>query len=95
MYAKVEGNRELVTIIETICAEGTSLNPTAIFKGKKISAHGDATIPLMPGMRVNLQGFLVGNTKNIAFPALQTAGLMVNLVPCGSKKTLSHRLEQG
>jgi hypothetical protein len=46
VYAKAEGNRELVTVIETICADGTSLKPTAIFKGKKISAAWGRNNPI-------------------------------------------------
>jgi hypothetical protein len=30
-----DGNRELVTIIECVCADGTTLRPTAIFKGAR------------------------------------------------------------
>ena len=30
-----DGNRELVTIIETICADGTALHPSVIFQGKR------------------------------------------------------------
>ncbi len=32
-----DGNRELVTVIETICADGTVLPPFVIFKGKSHS----------------------------------------------------------
>lgn len=34
VYHIEDGNRELVTIIETICADGSSLHPSVIFKGK-------------------------------------------------------------
>jgi hypothetical protein len=29
------GNRELVTVIETVCADGTSLWPSVIYKGQQ------------------------------------------------------------
>lgn len=31
------GNRDLVTIIETVCADGTSLPPSVIFEGARIN----------------------------------------------------------
>lgn len=34
VYHIEDGNRELVTVIETICADGSSLHPSVIFKGK-------------------------------------------------------------
>lgn len=30
-----DGNREMVTIIETVCADGTALPPSVIFQGKR------------------------------------------------------------
>lgn len=35
----VDGNRELVTIIETVCADGTALLPSVIFKEKRLDAE--------------------------------------------------------
>jgi hypothetical protein len=35
VYSLEDGNRELITIIETVCADGTALRPTVIFQGKK------------------------------------------------------------
>ena len=41
VYSLEEGNRELVTVIETICADGSSLHPSAIFRGQRLmSAWG-------------------------------------------------------
>ncbi len=37
------GNREWVTIIESISADGHALPPTVVFKGKNISHHGSIT----------------------------------------------------
>jgi len=34
-YQVENGNRELVTIIETVCADGTTIPPSVIFQGKK------------------------------------------------------------
>lgn len=33
VYSVEDGNRELVTVIETTCADGTALRPSFIFKG--------------------------------------------------------------
>lgn len=33
------GNRDLVTIIETVCADGTSLPPAVIFEGARINMN--------------------------------------------------------
>lgn len=33
------GNRELVTIIECVCADGTSLHPSVIFEGARVNAE--------------------------------------------------------
>ena len=35
VYNLEDGNRELVTVIETVCADGTVLNPSVIFKGAR------------------------------------------------------------
>lgn len=34
VYQVEDGNRELVTIIETICADGTTLHPSVIYQGR-------------------------------------------------------------
>ena len=36
--SKVDGNKEMVMIIECVCADGTALDPMAIFKGTRINA---------------------------------------------------------
>jgi hypothetical protein len=36
VYHIEDGNRELVTIIETVCADGTSLHPCVIFQGRRM-----------------------------------------------------------
>jgi hypothetical protein len=33
-HSRQQGNRECVTVVETICADGTSTPPTVVFKGK-------------------------------------------------------------
>jgi hypothetical protein len=35
-HSRVEGTRENITVIETICADGTCLKPTVIFKAKNL-----------------------------------------------------------
>ena len=37
VYNLKNGNRELVTIIETICADGFALQPTVIFQGQQVN----------------------------------------------------------
>lgn len=39
VQATEHGNRELVTIIETVCADGTSLPPSVIFEGSRVNAE--------------------------------------------------------
>jgi hypothetical protein len=34
-YSIEDGNRELVTVIETICADGSTLHPSVIFQGQR------------------------------------------------------------
>jgi hypothetical protein len=36
-WAKEDGNRESVSVVETICADGTVLKPTVIYSGKSFS----------------------------------------------------------
>jgi len=46
-HQQTEGNRENVTAIVTICADGTTVTPTVIFKGKNMnSAWHDANLLL-------------------------------------------------
>jgi hypothetical protein len=35
VYSIEDGNRELVTVIETICADGSVLHPSVIFQGQR------------------------------------------------------------
>jgi len=35
VYSLEDGDRELVTVVETVCADGTALNPSFIFKGAR------------------------------------------------------------
>ena len=37
-HEQTEGNRENVTAVVTICADGTTVTPTVIFKGKYVNA---------------------------------------------------------
>lgn len=39
IYMKVDGNQELVTLLECVCADGSALNPLAVFKGKRTNAR--------------------------------------------------------
>lgn len=38
VYSKDDGNKELTTLIECVCTDGTFIAPLAIFKGKQINA---------------------------------------------------------
>jgi hypothetical protein len=38
-YQQIGGDRENITVIVTICADGTSIAPTVIFKGKGFQIH--------------------------------------------------------
>lgn len=39
VYQVEDGNRELVTMIECVCADGTAIRPSAVFKGAKRNAE--------------------------------------------------------
>ena len=45
VYSIEDGNRELVTIIETVCADGSSLHPSVIFQAKRRSSRWGAHNP--------------------------------------------------
>ena len=45
VYNIEDGNRELVTMIETVCADGSTLPPSAIFKGARINPEWGRTNP--------------------------------------------------
>lgn len=38
-YQQIGGDQENITVIVTICADGTTIPPTAIFKGKGFQVH--------------------------------------------------------
>ncbi|KAF9477143.1 hypothetical protein BDN70DRAFT_811132, partial [Pholiota conissans] len=38
VYNVENGNREMITVIETVCADGTTLHPSMIFGAKRINA---------------------------------------------------------
>ncbi len=38
-YQVEDGNRELVTVIETVCADGSALRPSVIFQGVRRNAE--------------------------------------------------------
>jgi hypothetical protein len=44
-YQLEDGNRELITIIETICADGTALQPSVIFQGAQRNLEWGRTNP--------------------------------------------------
>lgn len=45
-HLQQDGNRENITIIVTICADGTDIPPTVIYKGKSFSTswHNENTL---------------------------------------------------
>jgi len=45
VYNIEDGNRELVTVIETVCADGSALAPLVIFKGARINSEWGCTNP--------------------------------------------------
>lgn len=45
-YSQRSGNRELVTMLPTICGDGTYIRPTVIFKGKNLSRECVENNPL-------------------------------------------------
>jgi hypothetical protein len=86
-----DGNRELVTMIECICADGTTLTPTAIFKGARRDLEWGRNNPL--NIRFVML-FLCFQTKSNLMPASaihRKAGPIMTLHSCGSQMTLSLR----
>ena len=60
VYSIEDGNRELVTVIETICVDGSVLHPSVIFQGQRRNSEwgrckGDCG--------VGLSRFLAGGPK--------------------------------
>lgn len=45
VYNIEDGNRELVTVIETVCADGNALPPSVIFRGAWINSEWGRTNP--------------------------------------------------
>ena len=45
-HKQTEGDRENMTVLVTICADGTSLRPTIIFKGKNFMTKWNDNNPL-------------------------------------------------
>jgi hypothetical protein len=45
VYNLENGNRELVTIIEMVCADGSALQPTVIFEGKRVNLSWTKSVP--------------------------------------------------
>ena len=46
VYQVEDGNRELVTIIECVCADGTAAPPVVVFKGQRINFAWGKVNPL-------------------------------------------------
>jgi hypothetical protein len=46
IYSIEDGNRELVMVIETICADGSVLHPSVIFQGQQQIQNGAVTTPV-------------------------------------------------
>ena len=38
-HDQADGNREMVTVVNTICADGTYLKPIIVYKGKNFLIH--------------------------------------------------------
>ena len=92
LYKVEDGSRELVTVIETICADGTALHPTFIFKAARQDlswVHDNpshARYVLCSNIKVYFN-FLV-----LVFVSPRKGGLTRNLAVCGLRKILSQQL---
>lgn len=89
VYHVEDGNRELVTVIETPCADGTWLHPSVIYKGKTRDLEWGRNNPcgarcvICTGM---CHGRLNWNPPT-ASPSLRKDGPTTSLGLCGSRKT--------
>ncbi|KAG8712307.1 hypothetical protein FRC09_020010 [Ceratobasidium sp. 395] len=60
VYQIRTGSRETITVIVTICADGTSLPPTVIFKGKHYLVKWDQDNPLNASIAHSQKGWVNG-----------------------------------
>jgi Tc5 transposase DNA-binding domain len=65
-YSIEDGNRELVTIIETVCADGSTIHPSAIFQGVRRNSNWGRNNPCNARLVLMLSG---------TFETLSTIGL--------------------
>lgn len=92
---KIEsGNRDLVTIIECISAEGAALHPSVVFQGQRRDLRWGENNPcdarsVLFSFSSRSSAFL-RLTCLLVFRSLQTVGQIKNWVPCGWRRTL-HR----
>jgi hypothetical protein len=87
-YSIEDGNRELVTIIEAICADGSILHPSVIFQGQRRNLEWGCNNPcnarfvLFSSTSIDLTYFLT------AYPSLQMDGQTKNWALPGFKMIL-------
>jgi hypothetical protein len=59
VYSIEDGNRELVTIIEAVCADGSMLHPSIIFQGVRRNFEWGRSNPCNERCALTFRGFLL------------------------------------
>jgi hypothetical protein len=76
VYSIEDGNRELVTVIETICADGSVLHPSVIFQGQRQNSEWGRNNPCNARfVLLMLKHRSILPIVRTAYPSLQMVGL--------------------
>lgn len=77
VYSIEDGNRELVTVIETICADGSVIHPSVIFQGQRRNSEWGRVNPCNARLVLVINILVLQiNLTNLptAYPSLQMVG---------------------
>lgn len=90
VYSIQDGNRELVTVIETVSADGSCLHPSVIYQGKRRDLEWGRDNPC--NARYAALVFIhrvTSLTSLLVYLTLQKVGQIKSWAKCGSPRTLS------
>jgi hypothetical protein len=76
VYSIEDGNRELVTVIETICADGSVLHPSVIFQGQRQNSEWGRNNPCNARFVLFHRFSYIDQSYKLstAYPSLQMVG---------------------
>lgn len=93
VYLIEDGNRELVTIIEAVCADGSMIHPSIIFQGVRQNFKWGRINPCNARCALTFRGFLLWlNLFSAAFQFLQMVGLIRSSDQPGLNEILTQQL---